>query len=95
MSSFGNLPSKWKILIVDDSVENLKLLIGLLDTEYELIVAKSGEKALDIAFSRSDIDLILLDVIMPEGIDGYEVCRRIKSKDNLKHIPIIFNRTER
>ena len=81
---------KRKLLVVDDSVENLKLLINLLSTDYELVIAKSGEKALELVNSNSDLDLILLDIIMPGGINGYEVCEKIKTTRNLKHIPIIF-----
>ena len=56
---------KRKLLAVDDSVENLKLLIELLCKEYDLVVAKNGKKALEIIASNPSIDLILLDVIMP------------------------------
>ena len=81
---------KRTILIVDDVKENLIILGQLLSDEYELAIAKSGEKALEILNDRSDIDLILLDIIMPGGIDGYEVCDRIKKNEVYKNIPIIF-----
>lgn len=81
---------KRTILIVDDVKENLIILGQLLSDEYELAIAKSGEKALEILNDRSDIDLILLDIIMPGGIDGYEVCDRIKKNEVHKNIPIIF-----
>ena len=81
---------KWKILIVDDSVENLKLLIGILGNNYELRIAKNGNKALEIINSEDDIDLILLDIIMPGEKNGYDVCKIVKSDPNNKHIPIIF-----
>lgn len=81
---------KRKILVVDDSVENLKLLINLLSEDYELIIAKSGEKAIELANSNNDLDLILLDIIMPGGMNGFDVCKEIKTSRNLKHIPIIF-----
>ena len=81
---------KRTILIVDDVKENLIILGQLLSDEYELAIAKSGEKALEILNDRSDIDLILLDIIMPGGIDGYEVCDRIKKNEVYKNIPIIL-----
>ena len=77
------------ILIVDDAKENISILAELLRTEYKVRAAISGEKALEIAFSENPPDLILLDVIMP-GIDGYEVCRRLKADPLAKRIPIIF-----
>ena len=81
---------KRKILIVDDLSENLILLVNLLGDHYELAVAKSGEQALEILEEQQDIDLILLDIVMPNGIDGYEVCRRIKASIKTQHIPVIF-----
>ena len=80
--------SRKTILIVDDAPENLDLLSGILKTTYKVKVAKSGEHALKI-IAKSAPDLILLDVMMPE-MDGYEVCRRLKSDDITKDIPIIF-----
>ena len=80
---------KSNILIVDDSAENLHLLIGLLSDEYKVKAAKNGLKALQIAQSDPKPDLILLDVIMPE-LDGLEVCRHLKSTPETSSIPIIF-----
>jgi len=77
------------ILIVDDTPDNLSLLSGLLKELYKIKIATNGEKALSIAFSENPPDLILLDIMMP-GMDGYEVCRRLKSNDTSKDIPIIF-----
>jgi phosphoserine phosphatase RsbU/P len=78
-----------KVLIVDDVPANLKILRDALRPEgYNILVAASGEDALRTA-SRSVPDLILLDVMMP-GMNGFEVCRRIKDDDDIKHIPVIF-----
>jgi putative two-component system response regulator len=80
---------KQKILVVDDSPENVRLLVELLKNEYEITVATSGEQALRRVESDTLPDLILLDVIMP-GIDGYEVCARLKERESTRTIPIIF-----
>jgi putative two-component system response regulator len=77
------------ILIVDDEPGNVKILLELLRSEYKIRVANNGEKALQIMFSDDRPDLILLDVIMP-GIDGYEVCRQIKSRPEIQDTPVIF-----
>jgi CheY-like chemotaxis protein len=77
-----------KVLLVDDTPENLKVLRGTLETEgYNILVATNGEQAIDIAMSASP-DLILLDVMMP-GIDGFETCRRLKADEKLASIPVI------
>ncbi|MGN7612113.1 SpoIIE family protein phosphatase [Magnetococcales bacterium HHB-1] len=77
------------ILIVDDIKENIDILVGILSTAYRTQIAKNGEKALQFARSTPKPDLILLDIMMP-GMDGYEVCRRLKADDHTKDIPIIF-----
>lgn len=78
-----------KILLVDDSVENLKLLTGLLGSHYRVKVAKDGETALKLLEADEEIQLVLLDVEMP-GMDGFEVCRRIKVNPRTEGIPVIF-----
>jgi diguanylate cyclase (GGDEF)-like protein len=75
------------ILIVDDTVENLDILTELL-SEYDTIDVLSGLEALEVAKSEK-VDLILLDIMMP-NMDGYEVCKRLKSNHKTKDIPIIF-----
>lgn len=81
---------KGKILIVDDEPTNIDVAMGHLKGDYKIIAAKSGQQALDIAQKHyQSIDVILLDIMMP-GIDGYEVCRQLKSHHATKHIPIIF-----
>ena len=77
------------ILVVDDMTTTLLLLHDLLKDTYEVKIAKSGTKALEILNAPNDIDLILLDVEMPD-INGYEVCKRIKNNETIKNIPIIF-----
>jgi diguanylate cyclase (GGDEF)-like protein len=77
------------ILVVDDMTTTLLLLHDLLKDTYEVKIAKSGTKALEILESPNDIDLILLDIEMPD-INGYDVCRRIKNNETIKNIPIIF-----
>ena len=81
--------SKGKILVVDDTNETLVLLTKLLNNEgYATFPADSGELALT-SIEKNIPDLILLDIRMP-GIDGFEVCRRIKAISELISIPLIF-----
>lgn len=76
------------ILLVDDTKINLIMLSDLLGDKYNIKVAKSGQKALEIA-KQGGIDLILLDIVMPE-MDGYAVCKALKEDSNTKSIPVIF-----
>lgn len=78
----------WNILIVDDVSANIKSLQAILSAEYEIFVATNGKDALDVAASEP-IDLIILDIVMPE-MDGYEACRRLKADASTKDIPVIF-----
>lgn len=77
------------ILVVDDTPANLTLMTGLLQDDYQVRAAISGEKALQIANSDHPPDLILLDIMMPH-MDGYEVCRRLKAEAATRDIPVIF-----
>ena len=77
------------ILIVDDTELNVNTLMDLLDEKYDILAALDGESALEIVEDEEKIDLILLDIMMP-GIDGFEVCRRLKSNLATQDIPIIF-----
>ncbi len=79
-----------KILLVDDERLNRTLLSAMLQPLYTVMVAENGKQALQIA-AQSDNrpDLILLDIMMP-GIDGFEVCRRLKENEDTANIPIIF-----
>lgn len=77
------------ILVVDDTSEIRELLNALLNDEYDIELADSGEKALEIAQSDAPPDLILLDVIMP-GMDGYEICKILQQNSKTRNIPVIF-----
>lgn len=82
--------TKPKVLVVDDDTINIAIMEKILEPlDYEVFKATSGEEALAI-LSRTDIELILLDVVMPDGMDGYEVCRRVKSREETRMIPIIM-----
>ncbi len=77
-----------KILIVDDSKENRLLLTMLLEDDYSIIEADSGEKCLSL-IEEAIPDLLLLDVSMP-GMSGYQVCEKLRKKKNTQDLPIIF-----
>ncbi|CAH1210907.1 putative cyclic di-GMP phosphodiesterase VC_1348 [Candidatus Nitrotoga sp. BS] len=79
---------KNSLLVVDDTPENIRVLCGILGTDYAIKIANSGELALEIVALQPP-DLILLDVMMP-GMSGYDVCRQLKKNENTQHIPIIF-----
>lgn len=80
---------KPSILIVEDTPLNIDILQEALGEDYDLAVAINGLVALQVLETNSTPDLILLDIMMPE-MDGFETCRRIKSNDRDKMIPIIF-----
>ncbi|MBK6636469.1 MAG: two-component system response regulator [Rhodocyclaceae bacterium] len=84
-----NFVEKHTVLVVDDTPDNLSLMSGLLKDDYKVKVANGGEKALKIAQSDNPPDLILLDIMMP-GMDGYEVCQRLKGDPATRDIPVIF-----
>ncbi|HVY42108.1 MAG TPA: PleD family two-component system response regulator [Hyphomicrobiaceae bacterium] len=78
-----------RVLVVDDIHANVKLLTARLSAEYfETLTAYSGKDALDIC-ARERVDVVLLDVMMP-GMDGFEVCRRIKQNPKTAHVPVIM-----
>jgi len=77
------------ILVVDDVPENVHELLQALKDEYRIRVACSGPKALEIIQDANPPDLVLLDIVMP-GMDGYEVCRRLKATAVGNRIPVIF-----
>ena len=71
------------ILIIDDMEDNINTLMSLLDDKYDILASLDGESGLDILADEENIDLILLDILMP-GMDGFEVCRRLKSNFKTK-----------
>ncbi len=78
-----------RVLVVDDVIQNVKLLEAKLTSEYfEVLTAMNGEEALKV-IDEEHPDIILLDVMMP-GMDGFEVCRRIRSNPKTAHIPVIM-----
>lgn len=79
---------KGNILIVDDTPENIDILVSLLQ-DYNRKIALNGEKAIQLALADPQPDLILLDIMMP-GMSGFEVCVELRSNEATKHIPIIF-----
>lgn len=81
--------TKATILVVDDTPDSLALMSNLLKDRYKIKVANNGKKALSVAQNDPALDLILLDVMMPE-IDGYEVCRQLKADKMTQNIPVIF-----
>jgi signal transduction histidine kinase len=88
MNQTDNKMAKDVILVVDDQPNNLKVIASVLGRDYSLSIANSGANALKILENNTP-DLILLDIMMPE-MDGFEVCRRIKANERIRHIPVIF-----
>ncbi len=84
----ANEVKRLKILIVDDMALNITILVETLQENYDTRYAKTGKQALSLVESDPP-DLILLDILMP-GIDGYEVCRRLKAGPKTRNIPVIF-----
>jgi len=79
---------KPKLLVVDDQPINIQVMYQAFAGDCQVFMATSGEQALSLALSNPP-DLILLDVMMP-GIDGFEVCARLKAEEATRHIPVIF-----
>jgi sigma-B regulation protein RsbU (phosphoserine phosphatase) len=80
--------SDCRVLLVDDAKANLDILVEGLKADHKLSVATSGETALQVA-ARTPVDLVLLDIVMP-GLDGYDVCRRLRQMPETADVPIMF-----
>ena len=80
---------KMTVLVVDDLPVNIDVVSGILKNEYRVLVATNGRQALKLAQGNLEVDLILLDIMMPE-MDGMEVCRLLKENPVTVDIPIIF-----
>jgi len=89
MQSSKPAAGKARILVVDDTPDNLFLMSALLEDEYQVDTAGSGDLALEMAQSDTPPALILLDIMMP-GMDGYEVMRRLRQSPATSSIPVIF-----
>ncbi len=87
--STADTERKHVVLVVDDTPQNLKLIVELLRDQYVTLVANSGSRALGVARGAQQPDIILLDIMMPE-MDGYEVLRQLKQDESTRHIPVIF-----
>lgn len=85
----ANTEQRSSLLVVDDVPENIHELTDALKNEFHIRVARDGIKALEIVHSSKPPDLVLLDVVMP-GMNGFEVCRRIKASPASNRIPVIF-----
>lgn len=80
--------SESRVLIVDDVKSNVDILVQALRDEYKLSVALDGAAALR-SVEKSPPDLVLLDIVMPD-LDGYEVCRRLRSQESTRELPVMF-----
>ena len=90
MVNYSTMTERRRILAVDDEVEVCHMLQELLEQKgYEVITAHRGDAAIALAQSRHP-DLILLDVLMPGGIDGVQTYHRLKGKSSTRNIPVIF-----
>ena len=82
-------PAIARVLVVDDQAPNVRLLEAILAPRgYDVRTASSGEEAL-AALEKDDIDLVLLDIVMP-GMDGYQVCREIREKPGTAYLPVVM-----
>jgi len=78
-----------RILVVDDTPDNLFLMQGLFEDRYDVVPAGSGAAGLEVIMSNNPPDIVLLDIMMP-GMDGYEVLRRLRQHAPTANIPVIF-----
>src|SRR3954465_7632437 len=85
--------SRPSLLLVDDTPANIEILVELLKDDYDLTIATRGSQALQICAKARHLDLVLLDVMMPE-MDGYEVCRALRADPATRELPVIFLTTK-
>ena len=76
-----------RVLVVEDHEDNLELMVAALEDEYEVLIARDGAEALELA-GRERPDLILMDMALP-GMDGWEAVRTLKDDDELRSTPIV------
>ena len=86
--SWTDMAVNGRILVVDDAMENVRILHGALQDEHDVLFALDGPRALEIAHAQQP-DLILLDAVMP-GMDGYAVCKTLQGAQQTADIPVIF-----
>ena len=85
----ADITTNQRILLVDDQQVNIKILAEALQGDYALSFALSGPEALSMAKSETPPDMVLLDVMMP-GMNGFEVCEKLKADETTARIPVIF-----
>jgi serine phosphatase RsbU (regulator of sigma subunit) len=85
----NEVDQKKTVLVVDDAPSNIQIVSSILKDTYKVRVATNGAKALELMKVAPRPDLILLDVVMP-GMDGYEVCSRLKMDPEMRDVPVIF-----
>jgi DNA-binding response OmpR family regulator len=78
-----------RILVVDDEPQNITIMREILKSDYTVIAATDGARALSLAQSASPPDLIMLDILMP-GLDGYEILRRLKANARTAGLPVVL-----
>ena len=88
LRALAGLPERPRLLVVDDQPINIQMLYQIFHDDYDVFMATSGQEALAFC-QRNPPDLILLDVVMP-GLDGHEVCRRLKADEATLDIPVLF-----
>jgi diguanylate cyclase (GGDEF)-like protein len=86
--SWNEMAMNGRILVVDDAMENIRILHAALQEEHEVLFAMDGARALEIARSQQP-DLILLDAVMP-GMDGHAVCKALQTSPETRDIPVVF-----